>query len=1246
MATTSTVDILRRPFAPGTKTDEPPARIYEKALTLAAMGFHGKAAEALRDVAAREPGHAPAWEKLAQLLRMEGRSEEANAAASRAAGHKAAWPAAADPRSADEIDTAERALQARMAEIATPPQRLKALRDQLRSHETDVTAMRLLARLHGESGDLMTARALFERALVLAPEYEGVRRDLVLVLREMREDARVAAETAWLIGRAPANVAYRAMRADALRACGDLSSAISVLAQLVCDEPAQARFRCVYAEALRVAGRREESAREFRACLALEPGMGEAYWGLAELRGNFLGGDDIAAMREHLRDSSHADSGRMLLQNALGQALERAGDFSASFAAYEAGATLAQTIAFNTGQTYNPITESDQMRRRRAVFTASVFAGCAPGVRPACTPIFVVGLPRAGSTLVEQILASHSLVEGTLELPVLGNIARDLSVSRFPVAPDAYPECVADLSSSELAALGARYLKETAIYRKTKSTYFIDKRPWNGLHAGLIRLVLPHAKIVDVRREPMAACFAMYKHMQAKDVAYPHEFGDLARHYTEYVAMMAHYDRAMPGHIHFLSYERLVEDTETEIRRLLDYCGLPFEEGCLRFWETERNIATPSSEQVRRPIYGEALYQWRNFEPWLRPLRQALNAAQIEAAAAPQPKGYEHALTLSAMSVFEPAIEELQTITRRVPTHPGASLKLSELLRLAGRDMEADKADAAAVRYAGNASKWQSTRDTRTIAQLHAAERKLLAELSVRDWAGQMDMLRERLAEIPTDALATRVLAGIEAQDGDYVTARALLERTLELSPLYHLARAELAALLMTGDYFVRALEQTTILVHEAPGNSEYRAIHSDALARVGDLPAAVAVREELLREDPRDPDLWHAYGHLQRHLGRRDDSARAFRRCLDIEPTKGQAYWGLASLRGSLLTDTDVSAMRGCLVKASLEPSSRMYMYYALGHALERRGDFSASFTAYQEGARLFRGSFLTRGEAYSDSAYVELVGAMKRVYTARLLDRIVASPATSPAVTPIFIVGMPRAGSTLVEQILASHSKVEGTHELPLIGGITSDLALSRRIIMPDAYPDCVLDMAPARLAALGERYLKEARRYRKTERPYFIDKRPWNWLDAGLIHLILPHAKIIDVRREPMAACFAMFKQVLTDGADFSYDLRDLGHYYTEYVGLMNHYASVLPGRIHFVQYECLVENTEGEIRRLLDYCGLPFEQGCLRYWETDRAVITPSAEQVRRPIYRDAVEQWRNFEPWLGPLKEALSEPTRA
>ena len=571
------------------------------------------------------------------------------------------------------IAAAEIVLRNRTAEITPPAEQQEVLRNHLRSHEVDVTAMRLLGRLEWQDGDIMTARALFERALDLAPVYEGARVDLAQLLRTQSEDARAVTHTALLVAQTPTSITYRALHADALRSVGDLDGAIHLIETLVNEDPANAQFRSVYAQALHFAGRRDDSVREFRACIKAEPGMGAAYWGLAELRGGYLTDDDIAAMRLHLNRANQDKHSRKLLHYALGQALEQRGDIAGSFAAYQAGATLARDIAAANGEIYDPVYNAAQAARRRAIFTAPIRTAAPAAVaKPKTTPIFVLGMPRAGSTLVEQILASHSQVEATLELPVLGHIIRDLSLSRLMVTPDAYPECVSQLTGPQLEDLGARYVDGAAVYRKTERPYFVDKRPWNWLDAGLIEMILPNAKIIDIRREPMAACFAMYKQMLANDATFSYDFSDLAQYYTQYIGMMAHYERVMPGRIHLLSYERLVEQTETEIRRLLAYCDLPFEEQCLRFWENDRAVATPSAEQVRRPIFRGALQHWRKFEPWLGPLKDALATAEAAAAAAPQPESYEYVLTLGAMSMHEAAIEGMRKITARVPIHPGA----------------------------------------------------------------------------------------------------------------------------------------------------------------------------------------------------------------------------------------------------------------------------------------------------------------------------------------------------------------------------------------------------------------------------------------------------------------------------------------------------------------------------------------------------------------------------------------------
>ncbi|MEJ0047223.1 MAG: sulfotransferase [Rhodospirillales bacterium] len=566
---------------------------------------------------------------------------------------------------------------------------------------------------------------------------------------------------------------------------------------------------------------------------------------------------------------------------------------------------------------------------------------------------------------------------------------------------------------------------------------------------------------------------------------------------------------------------------------------------------------------------------------------------------------------------------------------------------LAGLDEESEAARAAADRVGDDAGKWPRATGERSPTKIEKAERKL-HEILRRVPAGKEPThLRNRLFRDPTDVAAMRLLALHEWRDDDQITAQSLLERALDLSPGYTRARSDLASLLNERRNFVRALAEADRLLASTPRDQEYRAIRADALVQIGRFAEAIEIFEGMLKVHPRNAKYWVAYGNSLHYIGRRDDSVAAYRNCLALAPTTGEAYWGLADLKGKFVTEADVAAMRVHLAGKDLDLASRWHMSYALGHALERAGDFAGSFAAYQDGAQAFREHVASTSKAHSPDTATDRVRRLRKVFSAEHIAAR-ATPAASPAPrdTPIFVVGMPRAGSTLVEQILASHSMVEGTRELPLMGDITRELTMSRCLVIPAAYPERVLELKPHELAALGERYIRNSSVYRHTDRPFFVDKRPWNWQDAGLIRLIMPHAKIIDVRREPMAACFAMFKQLLPVDASFSYDLTEVGRYYNEYVDMMQHWETALPGHIHYLSYERLVEDTETEIRRMLEYCGLPFEEGCLRFWETDRAVLTPSAEQVRRPIFRDALQQWRNYEPWLDPLKAALATPVEA
>jgi tetratricopeptide (TPR) repeat protein len=612
---------------------------------------------------------------------------------------------------------------------------------------------------------------------------------------------------------------------------------------------------------------------------------------------------------------------------------------------------------------------------------------------------------------------------------------------------------------------------------------------------------------------------------------------------------------------------------------------------------------------------------------------------------------YELGLITWAMGFYDASMKALRECTGREPGHSAAWRKLAEILRLANKETEALAADAAAARAESSRALSDGAgptvnRGELTRGEVETAERKLFDMLRGIPPEKAKGVLRNRLAVNPRGAAAMRALARLELRDDDNFTAWRLLERALELCPDYIGAREDYAESLLAHRFkAISAARETKRLLDHAPHIERYRKMHAYAMLLTRHLDEADELLTGLLRDHPLQANYWHGHAEVLNFLGRRDESEQAYRRCLELRPDMGEAYLGLADLKAKVVTQADLAAMQALLDGDTLEPGSRMQLLYAVGQTLERAGAFASSFAAYAEAARLSREKTQRDNPNGRERIHgTARVRRAKAVFSRENIETRLSQASTAHAhTTPIFVVGMPRAGSTLVEQILATHSAVEGTSELPVIGNITRALGASRLLVSPDAYPECVLDLAPDKLAELGAQVLEDARSFRKTDRPYFVDKRPWNWLEIGLIHLLLPQAKIIDIRREPMAACFAMYKQMLPADAGFSNDLDELGRYYNNYVSLMNHWQRVLPGRIHFIQYERLVEDTENEIRGMLEYCELPFEEGCLRFWENERSVETPSAGQVRQPIFRDAVQQWRNFEPWLTPLRNALAQP---
>ena len=578
---------------------------------------------------------------------------------------------------------------------------------------------------------------------------------------------------------------------------------------------------------------------------------------------------------------------------------------------------------------------------------------------------------------------------------------------------------------------------------------------------------------------------------------------------------------------------------------------------------------------------------------------------------------YELGVTLGAAQQGEAAVAALERAVALAPALPDAWRALADHRSALGDGPGADAAYAQHIKH--------STRDPRLLEAAAAlCENKIaLAEA----------LLRAHLKRRPTDVPAIRMLGEVAARLGRYGDAESLLARCLELAPSFAAARHNYAFVLNRGGKPAEALVEIDRLLRREPRNPAYRNLKAGILVRVGDVDAAAELYAGVLAEYAGHPKVWMSYGHSLKTAGRQAESITAYRRTLELAPQHGEAWWSLANLKTVRFSAADREAMQRQLERVDLALEDRFHLYFALGKALEDEQRFEDAFEHYAQGNALRRS--VIHYDARETTAHVRRSKAL-------LTPEFFAERAGlgCPASDPIFIVGLPRSGSTLLEQILASHPLVEGTQELPDIIALARELGGKKTRLETSEYPEVLAALDPGELRALGERYLKQTRIQRKTSAPFFIDKMPNNWAHVGLIQLILPNAKIVYARRHPLGCCFSGFKQHFARGQHFTYSLDDLGRYYRDYVELMAHTDRALPGRVQRVTYERLVDDLEVEVRRVLAHCGLPFDERCLRFHENERAVRTASSEQVRRPIYREGKEHWRNYEPWLGPLVQAL------
>jgi len=570
---------------------------------------------------------------------------------------------------------------------------------------------------------------------------------------------------------------------------------------------------------------------------------------------------------------------------------------------------------------------------------------------------------------------------------------------------------------------------------------------------------------------------------------------------------------------------------------------------------------------------------------------------------------------VEAIGAFEHAV-------RLNASLPGSWNALAALYRLVGRPAAAASAAAQTQRIAA------------LPAEIIAAE-GMFAE---GDIAESERIVREFLrTKNPLDVDAMWLLAKIGMKLDILDDAELLLEGVLSIKPDHPIARHDFAIVLALRHKHRRAMEEIQKLLAIDPTNRAFRTTQAAILMGLGRHDEALPIYQRVLAETPSDPDLHLSIAHALKTMGKSEQAIASYRAAATLRPSYGEAYWSFANLKRHRFTDQEIGRMRAEESAPHVDLADRYHLCFALGKALEDRGEYAESFRYYA------RGNELKKSETRYRPASIE--------YNTRLLQQIFTKEffearrgSGSPDPSAIFIVGLPRSGSTLIEQILSSHSKVEGTMELADIPRLVQTLQgrdnYDSYKKFWDQYFEALGVRSPADLTRDGAQYLNDTLIYRPERKPFFTDKNPNNFRNVGLLQLILPNAKIIDARRGAMACCFSNFKQLFATGQEFSYSLEDVGSYYRWYVEVMHHWDRVLPGKVLRVQHEELVEDLETNVRRILDFCGLEFEPACLEFYKTERRVHTVSSEQVRRPVNRDGVDHWRHFEPWLDPLKTAL------
>ena len=963
-----------------------------------------------------------------------------------------------------------------------------------------------------EQGLLNEAINSFQKALELKPDFAMAHMNLGIALRKQEQ---------------PLDAEKHFQRAIELSP--DYADAHANLGSLCQDLGKMEKSRALLERAIQLNPAHVEALRDYTACRKFSS-------------------DDrpLVERLERLLAKAGTDQDRYSLHFALGKVLNDLGQYDDAFLHYHEGNRLERM-----NYTYDRRSISTYVDRLMQAFPAGSEQNKTLAGSPSELPVFIVGMPRSGTTLIEQILASHPLAYGAGELEFFYQRFNGLAGAQ----PHSYPECLESMTAAGLQTIADEYLAHLRSF-SSSAVRITDKMPWNFLHLGLISLMFPKARVIHCRRDPLDTCVSIYFQRFTGRHPYCCNLGELGHYYREYERLMEHWRSVLPsGMMLDVQYEDLVEKPEEISRKLLAFCGLAWDDRCLHFHETQRAVSTPSSWQVRQPIYKTSKERWKRYEKHLVPLLEALSAGSTD-------------------------------VPVRHTQKTGSSLA----------------------------------------GQFHDRGIILLKQGLPEDAVVNF----RKALELQPDLTVAWYNLGCALQELGLLTeAMESYRSSLALKPDLPEALNNLGTAFLAQGKLNNASERFRQAIENRPDYADAHMNLGSVLKKQGKLLDAEASLQQSLALRPNSAEALNNIGSLYLELGRSGEAQRNLEKAIELEPAYVAAYLNYSRSRKFSLADLNLTKRLEELLARSSKEEDQSNLHFILGKIYSDCARYDEAFLHYQHGNQLER-----KKHAYNEGDFSGLVDRLQRTFSANLLRRGIGQGSSSEL--PIFILGMPRSGTTLIEQIISSHPLVCGGGELDFLHETSRRLAVAKE----QPWPECAAMLTAKELLEIADEYVRYLRMLHSSA-DRITDKMPSNFQNIGLIAQLFPHAKVVHCRRDAMDTCLSIYFQKFMEVHPYAYDLSEIGRRYRDYERLMEHWNTVLPqGMMLDVQYEDVVEQPEVISRKLIEFCGLEWDDRCLKSHKNERAVQTASSWQVRQPIYTTSKARWKRYEQHLGPLKDAL------